>query len=207
MGKEDIEKLPRYRKCMHYVPGGFTELEKHYCAPNAKTLGEQWEQRQEINVKDCDKCDHYKCRYIEYPLTIQELEIKDPEAWGISFEPVKVRLCEDDKTYFGILLGEFPWKTRASFSEEDGKLKISTITNPCILLPEQKKIVFGCESWWSRIKPGEDISDITDEDIDNTWYVKLLRGLTKEEAQENETEERNNKDPLHIDGEADKSTQ
>lgn len=158
---------------------------KHYCAPNAKTLGEQWEQRQEINVEKCVKCDRYKCKYIEYPLTIQELEITDPEAWGISFEPVKVRLCEDNKTYLGILLGEFPWKTRASFNETDGKLKISTMTNPCILLPEQKKIVFGCESWWSRIKPGEDISDITDADIDNTWYVKLLKGLSKEEEQEN----------------------
>lgn len=188
MEKESIESLPRHRKCMYYVPGGFTELGKHYCAPNAKTLGEQWEQKQEINVTDCEKCDHYKCRYIEYPLTIQELEITDPEAWEISFEPVKVRLCEDNKTYFGILLGEFPWKTRASFSETGGKLKISTITNPCILLPKQKKIVFGCESWWSRIKPGEDISDITDADIENTWYVKLLRGIEKLEEDDNGNE-------------------
>lgn len=183
MEKESIESLPRHRKCRYYVPGGFTEPGKHYCAPNAKTLGEQWEQKQEINVADCEKCDHYKCRYIEYPLTIQELEITDPEAWGISFEPVKVRLCEDNKTYFGILLGELPWKTRASFSETDGKLKISTITNPCILLPEQKKIIFGCESWWSRIKPGEGISDISDTDIENTWYVKLLRDMEKEAEQ------------------------
>ena len=179
MNNESVENLPRYRKCRYYVPGDFDEPGKHYCAPDAKTLGEQWEQKHEINVADCEHCDHYKCRYIEYPLTIQGLEIKDPEAWGISFEPVKVRLCEDDKTYFGILLGEFPWKTLASFNESDGKLVISTVTNPCILLPEQKRIVFGCQSWWSRIKPGEDISDITNADIENTWYVKLLRDMEK----------------------------
>lgn len=177
---ENISETPRYRKCMHYVPVGFSEPDKHYCAPDAKTLGEQFEQKREINVADCEKCNKYKCRYIEYPLTIHGLEIKNPEAWGVCFEPVKVRLCEDGKTYFGILLGEFPWLTTASFNEADKILKISSTTNPCILMPEQNKIVFGAESWWSRIEPGEDISDITDADIENTWYVKLLREIFKE---------------------------
>ena len=48
MGNESIEEIPRHRKCRYYVPGGFTEPGKNYCAPNAKTLGEQWEQRKEM---------------------------------------------------------------------------------------------------------------------------------------------------------------
>ena len=181
---ENTDTTPRYRKCAHYVPGSIFlagEKNRHFCAPEAKTLGEQWEQKKEIDINCCDGCDKYKCRYIEYPLTIEGIEIRHPEAWGITFEPVRVRLCEDSKTYFGILLGEFPFHTTVSFKEENKKLKISSVTNPCILLPEQKKVVFGCESWWSRIKPGEDISDITDTDIENTWYVKLLRDIEKGE--------------------------
>lgn len=184
--KENTIEMYKYQKCIHYVPGNFFDNSKrikHYCAPNAKTLGEQWEQKQEIDVSACENCENYKCKYIEYPFIIDSLDIKDPKPWNISFEPVRVRLCEDNKTYFGILLGEFPWHTTASFSEEERKLKISTITNSCILLPVQKKIVFGCESWWQRIEPGETIADISDADIGNTWYVKLLNDLVKENAQ------------------------
>lgn len=176
------EELKRYEKCVHYVPDFNSEAVVHRCAPNAKTLGEQWEQAQEINPEGCETCEKFKSRYIEYPLTIQGLDIKKPEAWNVSFCPVRVRLCEDDKTYFGILLGEFPWHTNASYNEESGMLKISTMTNPCILLPREKKVVFGAESWWSKIEQGEDISDITDEDINDQWYMKLAKELAGEEG-------------------------
>lgn len=177
---EKIEDMPRHSKCIHYVPGDFSQIKAghvHFCAPDAKTLGEAWEQKKEIDIQQCDGCQKYRCKYIEYPLTINGLDIKQPEAWGLSFEPVKIRLCRDDKTYFGILLGEFPWMTNASFNREDGKLKISTANNPCIYIPALKEIAFGCESWWSRLKPGEDVTDITDGDIENTWYVKLFRDM------------------------------
>lgn len=176
------EELKRYEKCVHYVPDFNSGAVVHRCAPNAKTLGEAWEQAQEINLEDCEKCEKFKSRYIEYPLTIQGLDIKEPEAWDISFCPVRVRLCEDNKTYFGILLGEFPWHTAVLYSEDSGKLKIQTITNPCILLPKEKKIVFGAESWWGRTEPGEDISDITDADINDQWYVKLAKEIAKQEG-------------------------
>ena len=105
------------------------------------------------------------------------MDVEDSKAWGVCFDPVKVRLCEDGKTYFGILLGNFPWKAHVAYNDDEEKLRISTLTNPCILLPEQKKIVFGAGSWWCRINPGDDISDITDDDIENTWYVKLLKEM------------------------------
>lgn len=177
------KEIPRYRKCKHYVFGGFFKLDederKHYCAPNAKTLRERSEQKQEIDIANCEKCNNYKSKFIEYPLTIDRLEIKNPEVHGICFKPVEVRLCKDNKTYFGILLGDFPLYTTATFNETDKKLKIYSIANPCIILPEQNKIVFGCESWWREIKPGENISNITDIDIENTWYVKLLKEFDK----------------------------
>lgn len=177
------EKL-RYSRCMYYHSGLIWDpkgKEKHYCSPGARTIHDICEQKKEIDPSVCETCEKFKSRYIEYPLTIDGIDVKQPEAYGITFTPVKVRPCKEDKTYFGILLGNFPWMTSASFNEEAKKLTISTANNPCILIPERKEIVFGAESWWQRIEPGDDISDITDEDIDNTWYVKLLREMENHE--------------------------
>lgn len=178
-----IEQMPKHKKCRYGVPYiyGRGEEGKNYCAAGARTLGEMYENMMEIDISQCENCENYKSMYIEYPLTIEKLNIKQPSAWGIQFKPVRVRLCEDNRTYFGILLGEFPWMTRASYSDDTGELEISTTTNPCILIPELNRVVFGAESWWGVIKPGEDISDITDDDIENVWYMKLLRSMNKEE--------------------------
>lgn len=87
MGNESIEEIPRHRKCRYYVPGGFTEPGKNYCAPNAKTLGEQWEQRQEINVEDCDKCGHYFIGDFNYYIMPEEVyaavSLEIPYAVGV----------------------------------------------------------------------------------------------------------------------------
>ena len=176
----DKEKELRYRRCRYYHPGSIlnpNEKGKHYCSPGAKTIHEICEKKQEIDPAKCENCGIFKSRYIEYPLTVDGIDVKQPEAYGVTFTPVRVRLCKDDRTYFGILLGEFPWMTTISYSEDDKQLKVSTCNNPCILIPEKKEIAFGAGSWWQKIEPGEDISDITDEDIDNTWYVKMLKDM------------------------------
>lgn len=139
--------------------------------------GGDYDTMKEITPEICEKCDKFNSLFIEYPITVDKVEIKQPEAWNISFSPVKVRLCEDNKTYFGILLGELPWFTNISYDEETKILNVSTIDNPCIYVPELNRLVFGAESWWSRIESDEEISDITDLDINNTWYVKLLSGM------------------------------
>lgn len=179
----DVESMPKHEKCRYRVPNLHSRGEdgRNYCAVGARTLGEMYENKTEIDISQCENCENYKSKYIEYPLTIEKLNIRQPSAWGIQFKPVRVRLCEDNRTYFGILLGEFPWMTRASYSDDTGELEISTTTNPCILIPEINRVVFGAESWWGVIKPGEDISDITDDDIENVWYMKLLRSMDKEE--------------------------
>lgn len=189
---QDANNMPKYRRCRHYVPSGLFRSGEHYCAPEAKTLGEQIEQKQEIDVAKCETCEKFKSRYIEYPLTIGSIDIKQPEAWGIRFTPVRVRPCDGKETYFGILLGNFPWLTNASFDEDTKALKVSTATNPCILIPSQKRIVFGTGSWWQEISPGEDLSNIrgiSDSEIENTWYVSLLRKMTQGDEREPETGE------------------
>jgi len=35
----------------------------------------------------------------------------------------------------------------------------------------------GCGSWWGAIDNEEDLKDITDSDIENVWYVQLLKKI------------------------------
>lgn len=80
-----------------------------------------------------------------------------------------------DKTYLGFLLGDLPIGLYIRHSPETLELSCSTTGNPAIFAPELGKIIFGMESWWGRIKSEEELKDITDDDIENVWYVKMLK--------------------------------
>ena len=40
-------------------------------------------------------------------------------------------------------------------------------------------IILGCESFWSKIENAEELKDITDEEINNNPYMKILKELGK----------------------------
>jgi hypothetical protein len=92
--------------------------------------------------------------------------------------PVKVRSCRkehDKKTYFGILLGDVALSISHSINDDGTVTAEHSMYNPAIFVPELNDIVYGCESWWSKIESEEELSKlITDETIKNVWYVKLL---------------------------------
>lgn len=52
-----------------------------------------------------------------------------------------------------------------------------------------QRIIFGAESWWGIIESLEELKDITDDDINNIWYVKALKAMHKDEPKET-TEEK-----------------
>lgn len=188
MRSKELEAMPKHEKCFYYEPGEFTvkgENGKHYCVPDgARTLGDRWKMKQKIDPEKCEDCQRYRSRYIGYPLTISNLEIKAPEPWGIDPALCRARPAKDAKTYLGIYIGEIPRYTTASFNEESGTLKISSACNPMIYIPELDRTVFGDESWWSHIEPGEDITDITDETIRGQWYMKLLEKMARDAKEE-----------------------
>ena len=68
-----------------------------------------------------------------------------------------------------------------SYDKDEQMLSISNMYNPAIFVPEINEVVFGYESWWSLINSSEDIEDITNDDISNVWYVKMLNNLDKQE--------------------------
>ncbi len=173
--------MNKFEKCIHSIFSH--DSDNLYCSPEAKTLGEKWETKEKTDLEKCESCPHYKCRFIEYPISINEIKVEHPEPWDTQMTPVAVRPCGDEteKTYFGLYLGEMPWKTHVGFSDETGVLSISTTTNPMIYVPEIGKMVFGAECWWTRIKDKE-LPEITDELISSQWYMKLAERLGEADA-------------------------
>lgn len=145
-----------------------------------------------VTAEDCDSCDHFSSRFIEYPLTIH----------GIENSPITINgrgascgeLCEvtlagketGQKSFLGIYLGDLPIQIHTSFSPETGILKNSAMTNPAIYVFELKRIVYGYECWWRTIESVDDFKGISNEDIENTWYVRLLRDMQKNEKHSTE---------------------
>ena len=147
-----------------------------------------WEDEQvkTVTKENCEICEKFKSRYIEYPLTIQGIENKKIDTKGIGHTCgalCEVRPCGEEyqgKTYLGIYLGDLPIGISSSYDENTGVLCNHTINNPAIFVPELRKIVYGMASWWREIKGIEEFKGISKEEIENTWYVKLLKGMEKE---------------------------
>lgn len=51
--------------------------------------------------------------------------------------------------------------------------------NPAIFVPELNKIIWGMECWWSEIESIDKSKAITDKDIENQWYVQLLKSMSE----------------------------
>ena len=96
---------------------------------------------------------------------------------------VSIKPCAEEykgKTYLGLYLGDLPWMSNVSYNEDEKILNVGVIHNPAIYVFSLKKIIFGAESWWCKIDSSEDMKDISEEDINNTWYVKLLKAMCQE---------------------------
>lgn len=137
----------------------------------------------------CENCPNFKSRYIEFPITVNDIEHEElkynEDTWHCKMGSlVKVRPCGEEygnKTYLGFYLGDLPLGITGCFNEAEGIYKVGTMSNPAMYVPELRKIIFGCGSWWSKIKSPEEIKDITDDDISNVWYVKLAKELSEKE--------------------------
>lgn len=131
-------------------------------------------------------CDDYKSIYIEYPIKVSKINYcnatnnyKDNQVGKF----VKIAPCGDEyagKTFLGIYLGELPIWHNISYNTETKELNVSHRKNPAIFVPDLNKIIYGIESWWRIIEKEEDLEEITNTDINNVWYVKALKALSKE---------------------------
>ena len=127
---------------------------------------------------------------IEFPIEVNNIKpddgraIQDPLFGGKMGDLVKIRPCAEEyqnKTYLGFLIGDASIGTQVAYNTETKELQFRHHRNPAIFVPELGKIIYGMESWWGKIKDESELSQITDEDIDNVWYyVKALKRMQKE---------------------------
>lgn len=174
--KTEKSKMARCRYCYRFMGENHNE---NYCVVN----GYENDKTKIVTEKDCEECSLFDSKYIEYPLTINGIENNAIDTSGLGHECgclCEIRPCGEEyqgKSYIGIYLGELPISIHTSFDRRTGILSNQTMNNPAIFVPELKKIIYGCESWWREIHSVKDFKGISQEDIDNTWYVKLLKQL------------------------------
>lgn len=141
----------------------------------------------EYSFKEKFICDNYKSRYIEYPIEVSKINrAKTHENYPDNRvgKLVKIRPCGEEyenKTYLGLFLGELPISNHVSYSENEKELKVGFISNPAIFVFELNKIIYGNESWWGIIDSPEELNEITDKDINDVWYVKLMKSFSDKE--------------------------
>lgn len=129
---------------------------------------------------------------IQLQLALQEMkEVAHPtkkpiqdNGFGKQGAMVGVRPCSEEygnKTYIGFMIGEVA--TSSSIGITDTKIQLEFARhNPAIFVPELGKVIYGYESWWGEIKSEDDFKDITDEDIENVWYVKAYRQMLEKDG-------------------------
>lgn len=177
------EEKTKIRTCRYAFP---MLNRTHRCRNEERTCNGK---NKTITEPDCEACPYYDSRYIQYPLTINGLDIEPMEAWDLHSigDLVAVRPCSDNpdgKTYLGLYLGEQPWFLSASYQRTDKCLHVRSACNPMIYIFAAKTIVRGANSWWTRIKSEADMKDITDDAINNTWYVQMLKSQIDKAAEE-----------------------
>ena len=139
-----------------------------------------------VTKEQCETCEDFKSRFIEFPITVNSLEIdkiRQPALYADKIGSIcEVRPCDErcgGKTYAGILLGELTESIYGQFNEDTGTLSIRPAYNPAIFVPELKRIVFGYECWWHMAKDESELQQITDDMIAGQWYVQLFKAMTR----------------------------
>lgn len=172
-----LELSERQRCCRYCHPFMGEKHDECHCVVD----GWEEEKVKKVTEKDCESCEKYDSRYIDYPISVQKINVDRPEIRDKRCgQLVKIRPCGKEyegKTYLGIFLGNLPYTPYVSYNKKNEELDISCMTNPAIFVPELKRIIFGMESWWGYIESEKELKDISDDDIENQWYVKMLKGM------------------------------
>lgn len=139
-----------------------------------------------VSEEQCEQCERFDSKFIEYPLMIKGIDNAKIDTSGLGHKCgtlCEISPCSDEyrgKSFVGIYLGDLPIAISTTFDRKTGILENRTVNNAAIFVPALKKIIYGCESWWRKIKSLEDFKGISEDDIANTWYIKLLQSFGEE---------------------------
>lgn len=179
-----MEKEKKVKRCRFSWPTLSDDELEYICLVD----GCEDDKIKKITEDVCETCEKFNSKYIEYPIEVSKINNRFEEEPFSLYECgtlVKIRPCAkeyNNKTYLGIMLGEMPMGANFSYNPKSKELSIIPNNNPAIFVPKLKKVIYGCESWWGVIKDESQIKDILDKDIDDIWYVKLLKeGIVQED--------------------------
>jgi hypothetical protein len=91
---------------------------------------------------------------------------------------VAVRKASEDITRLGLYLGDMPIGVAPVVKNGELLTLQRTYSNPCMFVFETGELVYGFESWWSTIETPDDLKQITNQDIENVWYVRVLKAVS-----------------------------
>lgn len=178
----------RQKKCKNAFRYMGEKMDKTYCRKlmQERRNAEEDDMSVCVSNEQCENCQNYKSKHIEYPIQVNSIKYNEMEQlmMGRAGSLVKIRPCNkkyEGKTYLGLYLGNQPWSQTINYNNESGELTVGMATNPAIYIFDLQRIIFGAESWWSIIENPEELNDITDDDINNQWYVKMLKAMHKNE--------------------------
>lgn len=129
---------------------------------------------------------------MQFPITVNAIKFETSDIYsrkllfgGQCGDWVAVRPCDKelgDRTFLGVLIGQISLRRGCQHDPESGDLSVvNMMGNPAIYVPDLKRVVFGYESWWGKIKDPEGLKQITDADINDVWYVQALKALSEAE--------------------------
>lgn len=132
---------------------------------------------------------------LDEAITVDTLVTNNVSAWrekllfgGKCGDMVMVRPCApeyEDKTFLGVLLGEIALGVSMGVRKTDNALVYDmAYHNPAIFVPDLNTVIFGAGSWWGKIKSEDQLRQISDDDINNVWYVRALQQLTADKEKE-----------------------
>ena len=174
MSEKRKKPTERQKNCSYSFPYMGQNFDEVYCSK--KDEGHVVS----VCAEECESCLQFKNKHIQYPIEVNKIECESLGSFN-EYEPgtpVRVMPCAKEyngKTYLGMYLGNLPVENYISYKKEQKQLNIHAINNPAIYVFELKKIIYGCESYWSVINDPNDFEDITKETLDNVWYVQLLK--------------------------------
>lgn len=137
-----------------------------------------------VAASGCPRCKGKGKRPRPFPAVVMgirggECGMFGPDRGLKKGHPVSIRPCAEEfgnKTYFGFYLGEMSTVVSCRYLPPTGEIVADLDGhNPAIFVPDLGMVIFGYESWWEPINGPEDLKQITDQDIDNIWYVKALK--------------------------------
>lgn len=122
---------------------------------------------------------------MKYPITVNKIVFSDggviaqpsPSTVGKFVRVVPCSPAYEGKTFLGLYIGDIALGIGCSHKEENVLEVYLGTYNPAIFVFDLNKLIFGAESWWGEIETEDDLKQITNQDIENVWYVKALKQI------------------------------